>query len=152
MKLEKKAIGTVVVVALMMMFQGFVFAQETVSENEIVETLTHGQVFAVENSEHDPFKPLVQKKVKELVKPVETQETKTAKVEEKKIVVPVKIKVAGICGNNSERLAVIEFEGGEYVVKVGQMINGKFSVVEILDDRIVIFAVAQSRRDVFKLS
>jgi Tfp pilus assembly protein PilP len=149
MKLEKKAIGTVVVVALMMMFQGFVFAQETVSENEIVETLTHGQVFAVENSEHDPFKPLVQKKVKELVKPVET---KTAKVEEKKIVVPVKIKVAGICGNNSERLAVIEFEGGEYVVKVGQMINGKFSVVEILDDRIVIFAVAQSRRDVFKLS
>lgn len=152
MKFLKKIIGTAIVVAMLVNLQAVTFAQEIANENEIVEALAPAEVFKMENADHDPFRPVVQKQVKEFVKPVEIKEKKLVEVEQKKVVVPVKIKVSGICGNDKERIAVIEFEGGEYLVKTGQTVNGKFSVIEILDDRIVIYAVAQSRRDVFKLS
>ncbi len=46
--------------------------------------------------------------------------------------------------------AVIEFEGKEIKVAVGQIVNGKFKVVKIYHDRIVVSSNKEGRRQTYK--
>ncbi len=148
----KKILGTMLVVFLLAVSCAVASEGNSVENDTRIEALlSDAESFSVDNLSHDPFKPLVTKKIRI---PEPPQEVITIREEEprKIIVPPVTVKVAGICGNSKNRYAVIEFEGSEYVVKSGETVNGKFSVVSILEDGIVIFSFEQSLRNVFKLS
>lgn len=148
----KKILGTMLAVFLLTVSGAFASEGNSVENDIRIEALlSEAESFSVDNPSHDPFKPLLTKKIRI---PEPAQEVITIREEEprKKIVPPVTVKVAGICGNSKNRYAVIEFEGSQYVVKSGETVNGKFSVISILEDGIVIFSFEQSLRNVFKLS
>ncbi|MBU1107869.1 MAG: hypothetical protein KKB51_14440, partial [Candidatus Riflebacteria bacterium] len=79
---------------------------------------------------HDPFKPVIVKKVIDLIKierPPKNESSNETKIEE--IIPPLKLEVTGICGNDGLRQAIVQFENDEHIVETGQVIDGKFKVV-----------------------
>ncbi|MDD3148341.1 MAG: hypothetical protein PHD82_13685, partial [Candidatus Riflebacteria bacterium] len=125
-------------------------------ENQNDETATISQLcqnfaFTGETANHDPFKPIVTKKVIELVK-IERQPESTPPKEVKKVIPPLKLTVTGICGNDVVREAVVKFENDEHVVKTGQVVNGKFKVVDIDDGKVVVYSIGEARRATFVLN
>lgn len=122
------------------------------SENEQVEALANKFTFAAENPKKDPFKPMVEKKVilppVRTVRPVSRPEDSKPKPPPIK---PIKLQVAGIVGNEGNRLAVVKFENNEYTLTKDQVVDGKFKVVDILNDRVVVYSNKEQRRHTFKI-
>ena len=106
----------------------------------------------VEKAKKDPFRPIVEKKVVlppvrkvQEVKPVEKQKPAAPPVK------PIKIFVSGIVGNEGSRLAYVKFENEELVLSKDQIVEGKFKVVDIYQDRVVVYSNKEQRRHTFKI-
>ena len=69
----------------------------------------------------------------------------------KKEIPPLKIYVKGIVGNEGIRYAVIDFEKEERTIVKDQVVDGKFKVIDIYSDRIVVYSNAEQRRYTFKI-
>ena len=102
----------------------------------------------------DPFKPVIRK---EVVIPPGRIATGTVTppprppVIEKKID-PLKIFVKGIVGNDEDgRYALVEFGKDEMTVRKDQIVEGKFKVIDVFADRIVVYSNAEQRRYSFKI-
>jgi hypothetical protein len=122
------------------------------SETEQIDALISKFTFATENPKKDPFRPIVEKKV--VLPPVRTvqpvarpQDTKPAPPPVK----PIRLFVTGIVGNEGQRLAVVKFENNEYTITKDQIVEGKFKVVDILSDRVVVYSNKEQRRHTFKI-
>jgi len=126
---------------------------EESQNNEVaaIDRLCQNFVFQGENANHDPFRPLITKKVIEPVK-IERQPEPVPQKEVAKVIPPLKLTVTGICGNDSVREAVIQFENDELVVRPGQVVNGKFKVVDIENGRVVVYSIGEARRATFALA
>lgn len=105
-----------------------------------------------ENSKHDPFKPIVKKKVVlppvrkvQEVKPVEKPKPAAPAVK------PIKLFVSGIVGNEGNRLAIVKFENEELTIQKDQIVEGKFKVVDIYSDKVVVYSNKEQRRHTFKI-
>lgn len=122
------------------------------TEQEQVDGLINKFTFVTENANKDPFKPIVEKKV--VLPPVRTVQP-VARPQDSKPqpppVKPIKVFVTGIVGNEGERLAVIKFEDEEHTVTKDQIVDGKFKVVDIQNDRIVVYSNKEQRRHTFKI-
>ena len=67
------------------------------------------------------------------------------------IVRVLKIYVKGIVGNEGSRYAVIDFEKDEKTVVKDQVVDGKFKVIDIYADRLVVYSNNEKRRYTFKI-
>jgi hypothetical protein len=125
---------------------------QKMSESEQVDDLAVRFTFKPDRATKDPFKPLVEKKVVlppvRKVRPV--SRTKNSKPKPPPIK-PIKLHVAGIVGNEGARLAVIKFENEEHTISKDQVVEGKFKVVDILSDRVVVYSNKEKRRHTFKI-
>ena len=73
-------------------------------------------------------------------------------ISREKIVPQLKVIVKEINGEKDEnRSAVIEFEGKEITVKKDQIVDGKFKVIDIYPDRIVVYSSQEQRRHTYKI-
>ncbi|MDD3146964.1 MAG: hypothetical protein PHD82_06645 [Candidatus Riflebacteria bacterium] len=122
------------------------------TEQEQVDALINKYTFATENPKKDPFRPIVEKKVVlPPVRPVQPvsrpQDSKPAPPPVK----PIRLFVTGIVGNEGQRLAVIKFENNEMTVTKDQIVEGKFKVVDVLSDRVVVYSNKEQRRHTFKI-
>ncbi len=121
------------------------------SESDTINQLASEFTFAGEVADHDPFKPVIVKKVIEPIK-IDRKHLEPPPVEQKKEVIPpLKLRVTGICGNEGLRQAIIQFENDEYIVENGQVIDGKFKVVDVNADKLVVYSIRESRRATFQL-
>jgi len=144
---------TVVVIGTFVFATANLYA-ETVQNNEsdTISQLASEFVFTGEVASHDPFKPVIVKKVIDLIKIDRSTKIEPPLVEQKKEVIPpLKLKVTGICGNDGLRQAIIQFENDEYIVENGQVIDGKFKVVDVNSDKLVVYSIRESRRATFQL-
>lgn len=121
------------------------------SESEIINQLSENFSFNSEVANHDPFKPVITRKVIELAK-IERQPEPAPVKEIEKPLPPLQLKVTGICGNEGIREAIVQFENDEHVVKTGQVVNGKFKVVDIDSTRVVVYSIKEARRATFALT
>ncbi len=101
----------------------------------------------------DPFRPVIRKEVNQIVKqqvvkPVETKKNTPPPPPPPK---PIKIFVKGIVGNEGSRLAIVEFEKEEMTITKDQIVEGKFKVVDIYADRVVVYSNKEQRRHTFKI-
>ena len=101
----------------------------------------------------DPFRPKIEKEVvlppsRPITPP---QPPKPKPEQERKVIPPLKIFVKGIVGNEGIRYAVINFENEERTIVKDQIVEGKFKVVDIYSDRIVVYSNAEQRRYTFKI-
>ncbi|HNX76029.1 MAG TPA: hypothetical protein PLM07_04730 [Candidatus Rifleibacterium sp.] len=122
------------------------------TEQEQVDALINKFTFATENPKKDPFRPIVEKKV--VLPPVRPVQPTSKPSETKPALPPVKpirLFVTGIVGNEGNRLAVVKFENNELTVIKDQIVEGKFKVVDILSDRVVIYSNKEQRRHTFKI-
>ncbi|MBQ3644609.1 MAG: hypothetical protein II961_08435 [Candidatus Riflebacteria bacterium] len=107
----------------------------------------------LENAKKDPFKPIIEKKVD--MPPVrpkvevkqQPRDTKPAPPPIK----PIKLFVSGIVGNEGSRLAIVKFENEELTISKDQIVEGKFKVVDIYADRVVVYSNKEQRRHTFKI-
>ncbi len=107
----------------------------------------------LEKPEKDPFKPIIEK---EVVLPPVRQQPVAVKPQEKKApapppVKPIKLFVSGIVGNEGNRLAIVKFENEELTISKDQIVEGKFKVVDIYADRVVVYSNKEQRRHTFKI-
>ena len=101
----------------------------------------------------DPFRPVIRKEVNQIVKqqvvkPVEPKKNTPPPPPPPK---PIKIFVKGIVGNEGSRLAIVEFEKEEMTITKDQIVEGKFKVVDIYADRVVVYSNKEQRRHTFKI-
>lgn len=122
------------------------------SETETISQLASQFSFAGEIADHDPFKPVIVKKVINLIKVDRNVKVEPPVIEPKKEVIPpLKLKVTGICGNDGLRQAIIQFENDEYIVENGQVIDGKFKVVDVTSDKLIVYSIREERRASFPI-
>ncbi len=122
------------------------------TETEQVDALMNRFTFATENPKKDPFRPIVEKKV--VLPPVRTVQPVARPQDAKPApppVKPIRLFVAGIVGNEGNRLAIVKFENEEYTISKDQIIEGKFKVVDVLSDRVVVYSNKEQRRHTFKI-
>ena len=134
------------------------FGKATLKES----TKTRGKLIPVDYNETpkkpednpDPFRPIIKKEIINPVRkvpevPVKTQprDTKPAPPPPP----PLKIFVKGIVGNEGSRLAIVEFEKEEMTIAKEQTVEGKFKVVDIYSDRVVVYSNKEQRRHTFKI-
>ncbi|OGK09507.1 MAG: hypothetical protein A2W80_13265 [Candidatus Riflebacteria bacterium GWC2_50_8] len=122
-----------------------------INESDTVSQLAQEFSFQGEVANHDPFKPVIVKKVIDLIK-IERQTQINPVIEPKKEVIPpLKLEVTGICGNDGVRQAIIQFENDEHIVETGQVIDGKFKVIDVSPDKLVVYSIREQRRSTFPL-
>ncbi len=128
------------------------FDAPKLSESDQVEALDSKFKFMPENKDKDPFKPIIEKKVAlppvRTVRPVSKPSDNKPKPPPIK---PIKLHVAGIVGSEGNRLAVVKFENNEYTITKDQVVDGRFKVVDIMADRVVVYSNKEQRRHTFKI-
>ena len=131
-------------------------ATETLSklpEPEEIERLAGLHKFEIANPKKDPFKPLVVKKV--ILPPVRrrtpTRRTQKPSAPKPPPIKPIQLFVSGVVGNEGQRLAIVKFENKEYTIHKDQVVQGKFKVVDILNDRVVVYSNKEQRRHTFRI-
>lgn len=105
------------------------------------------------NPKKDPFEPMITKTVIQATpvpkvqapKPIEKAKPQAPKIN------PIKLTVNGIVGNEGSRLAIIKFENEEMTISKDQIVEGKFKVVDIYADRVVVYSNKEQRRHTFKI-
>jgi hypothetical protein len=124
------------------------------SEEDQAEALIEKFPWKMEK-EKDPFKPIVEKKVTVLPSapppPMKSKKAGDDAPPPPPPPPPLKLAVTGIVGNDAERLAMISFENELRVVKKDEDVKGKFKVVEILVDKIVVYSNKEQMRRTFPL-
>lgn len=125
----------------------------TADEVETVEILANKFKFSPPKESKDPFKPLIVKKVILPPPPPPSAQkpsgppTPPPPPPPK----PIHIFVSGICGNDNERLAMIKFENKDYIVTKDMVVDGKFKVIDILPDRVIIYSNKEQMRRTFTI-
>jgi len=123
-----------------------------VEEPEQIEMLAANHKFTPSNPSKDPFKPLVEKKVVLPPPPPPSSMQKSSSAPPPPPPPkPIQLVVTGICGNDNDRLALITFEGKPYTVQKDQVIDGKFKVVDVMTDRLVIYSNKEQMRRTFPI-
>ena len=102
----------------------------------------------------DPFRPKIEKEI--VLPPPRTgsdgpKPPKPPVTPPKKVIPPLKLFVKGIVGNEALRYAVVVFENEERTVVKDQIVEGKFKVVDVYPDRLVVYSNAEQRRYTFKI-
>ncbi len=121
-------------------------------EPEHVEMLAANHKFNPGKPSKDPFRPLVEKKVVlPPVAPPPTSAGKPSAPPPPPPPKPIQLFVSGICGNDADRLAMITFENKTYTVQKDQVVEGKFKVVDILNDRVVVYSNKEQMRRTFPI-
>ncbi len=124
----------------------------SLSEKDQIDLLAKETEFNPENRKKDPFKPLVVKKV--VLPPVRRVKPRTTPKTFKRpkpVVKPIKLFVSGIVGNEGSRLAIVKFENKEHTITKDQVVAGKFKVVDIFSDRVVVYSNKEQRRHTFRI-
>ena len=149
----KKLVTFTIIMALTLFANGVVNAEiEELSESEIISEMAERIAFAAEDSQKDPFRPIIQKPEVVIRRFDRNKETEPeVKKEPVKVVEPVKITVTGICGNNKHRQAIINFKNEEFTVQSGDVINGVFKVSDISPDKLIVYSIKEERRHSFSL-
>jgi hypothetical protein len=122
-------------------------------EAEQIDNLANKFKFKPIRASKDPFRPLVQKQVV-LPPVVQTRPgpSTPAGPPPPPPPKPIQLTVQGVVGNDSERLALIVFENKPYTVQKDTVVDGKFKVVEILPDRLVVYSNKEQMRRTFNLA
>ncbi len=131
---------------------GDVTPSKSLDENEQIELIIQNHKFKLENEMKDPFRPLIEKKVAVpvVVAPVNKQ-SGPPKPPPPPPPKPIQLFVQGVCGNENERLAMIVFENKNYTVQKDQVVDGKFKVVDILPDKLIIYSNKEQMRRTFPI-
>ncbi len=125
---------------------------DDLEEADRVSELSQSHQFTPAVSEKDPFKPLITKPKppeREIRPPKEEQAS--APVDLKTVIQPLSLSVTGICGNESERLAMIEFNQKSYVVFKEMTVDETFKVVDIFSDKVVVYSFKEQMRRTFPI-
>ncbi|MFZ2960561.1 MAG: hypothetical protein WA705_27080 [Candidatus Ozemobacteraceae bacterium] len=118
-----------------------------------VDRIASSGDYKLEKNSKDPFKPLVVKPP-----PVDVQREERGKdvrptPTPTPIPVPMlKIDIQGICGNDSGRWALAIFEGQPRVLTQDMTVDGKFKVVELRPDSVIVFSFRENARRSFSLA
>ncbi|HNV71382.1 MAG TPA: hypothetical protein PKO06_16890 [Candidatus Ozemobacteraceae bacterium] len=125
---------------------------KSLDENEQIELIIQNHKFKLENELKDPFKPLIEKKVAVpvVVAPV-NKNSGPPKPPPPPPPKPIQLFVQGVCGNENERLAMIVFENKNYTIQKDQVVDGKFKVVDILTDKLIIYSNKEQMRRTFPI-
>lgn len=110
--------------------------------------------YALENQKKDPFKAVIQPKPKsepDLSRKLEVKVIPTSTVKIDPPVPPLQIQVVGICGNDDGRWVLAVFENQPRVLAPDMVVEGKFKVMEIHADRMVIFSFRENLRRTFQI-
>ncbi|OQA09041.1 MAG: hypothetical protein BWY66_00725 [bacterium ADurb.Bin374] len=150
--LSPLALGLLVTVLAANPAQAQQATPDDLEETDRVTELSQSHQFSPAVSEKDPFKPLITKP-----KPPEPdirppqEEQASRPVEIKQVIPPLSLKVTGICGNESERLAMIEFNQKSYVVFKEMTVDESFKVVDIFSDKVVVYSFKEQMRRTFPI-
>ena len=130
---------------------------EDVAENENVKFLetTNSNNNSENNSENISYKKKIIKSIKETITPYREQirEENRNKIKARANNSSLKVIIKEIVGEEEEnRSAVIEFEGKEITVVKNQVVEGKFKVIDIYPDRMVVYSSQEQRRHTYKLN
>ncbi len=125
---------------------------EELEEADLVSELSESHPFTPAVSEKDPFKPLITrpKPPEPEVRPPK-EEKASEPVDLKPVIQPLSLRVTGICGNESERLAMIEFNQKSYVVFKEMTVDESFKVVDIFSDKVVVYSFKEQMRRTFPI-
>ncbi|MFZ2960562.1 MAG: hypothetical protein WA705_27085 [Candidatus Ozemobacteraceae bacterium] len=127
-------------------------ANPALDESEQIEQILQASKFKLEKEAKDPFKPLVEKKIAMPVIPQAPRAVSAPKgPPPPPPVKPIALRVQGICGNDGDRLAMIEFETKAMTVTKDMVVDGKFKVVDILPDKLVIYSNKEQMRRTFPI-
>lgn len=105
------------------------------------------------SGDKDPFFPLVTKPQKAPPKKRTVQTTPQNTVQKpQQIIIPdIELKVICIVGNDTKRMALIEFEGKTEEYVKGDTRSGGFKIVDINGDSVVVYSLRKRRQRTFKL-
>lgn len=125
-------------------------------EADQVENLVEKFPFKLEKDLKDPFKPIVEKKVAALPqvaapKPMLAKNAGSNAAPPPPPPPPLKMMVTGVCGNDADRLAMVMFENELITIKKDQEVKGKFKVVDILSDKVVVYSNKEQMRRTFPI-
>jgi len=120
-------------------------------EAENTAALAQDTKFTPSSSGKDPFKPLITRQEPPKNEPRIDPQPASRAVEIEPVTKSLQIRVTGICGNDNERLAMIEFENKSYVVFKEMTVDGMFKVVDILSDNIVVYSIKDQMRRTFPI-
>lgn len=153
--MKKHLNGINILMLSVLLCSGACYASETsnITEVDTISLLAEQNTFTTDQPGHDPFKPIITKKEIKLSR-VELPEKFEKIVKDPPVITiePLTLKVTGICGNDTLRQAVINHKNEEFTVKSGQTINGIFKIVDITDEKIVVYAIKEARRHSFTLA
>lgn len=147
--MNSKLLRVLMVLFVFLSFTSISTAEEKISEEDVVLALSSQN--DVKLFPKDPFKPMVVKKVIKYVRPVKTHKIKKIIETVVPVIKPLKLKITGICGNNDKRQAVVLCESKEYLLDKGQVVSNKFKVIEIKEDKLVVYSIKEERRRTFAL-
>ena len=150
--LSPLALGLLVTVLAGPQVQAQQASPDELQEPDRVTELSESHKFTPAVSEKDPFKPLITRPKPpetEIRPPKEDQASKS--VEIKPVIPPLSLRVTGICGNESERLAMIEFNQKSYVVFKEMTVDESFKVVDIFSDKVVVYSFKEQMRRTFPI-
>lgn len=122
------------------------------SIEERVQRVFQRHQFTPANARKDPFKPLVEKQIRKpdtFTPPPQPEKEPEPKKEPPPP--PLKMSVLGIVGNPNERLAMVLYEGRLLTLSQGQAVDGRFKVVGIEADHLVVYSNRDKTRRTFAL-
>jgi len=123
-------------------------------ESDEADTIASASNYKLENQKKDPFKAVIQPKPKQepdLTKRLDVKIIPSATVKIEPPIPPLQIQVMGICGNDQGRWVLAIFENQPRVLAPDMVVEGKFKVMEILADRLVVFSFRDNLRHAFKI-
>lgn len=152
----KKHLNGINILVIVIILCSGAYCANAASNNSEVDTialLAEQNAFMIDQPGHDPFKPIISKKEIKSVRTELPKKMEKAAQEPAKIAIePLMLKVTGICGNDNVREAVINHKNEEFTVKAGQTINGIFKIVDISNEKVVVYAIKEARRHSFTLA
>lgn len=126
--------------------------ETSTTEPDQVELISTQHAFNPSSKEKDPFKPLITKPQPVVPTPSPSKLRDVAPAPRLPPAPPaLKIFVSGICGDDAERLALVIFENKPMVLRKNSLVEGKFKVVDIEPDRIVIYSQRENIRRTFPI-
>lgn len=137
---------------------GFLMAAPQIfAENDTMveeKSVNNNENLSETNQNNYSIKKELIKSVKETITPYREQirQENRNKIKARANNSSLKVIIKEIVGEEEEnRSAVIEFEGKEITVKKDQIVDGKFKVIDIYHDRMVVYSPEEQRRHTYKI-
>lgn len=124
------------------------FSETTISSNN---SDINSENNSDNNSENISYKKKIIKSIKETITPYREQIRRENRLNKRVNNPSLKVIIKEIYGDEGNRSAVIEFEGKEITVIKDQIVDGKFKVIDIYPDRMVVFSNSEQRRHTYKI-